>query len=369
LPAIFLWGAYFAAERRWKAVAALAVLAVLTIEQTPVLFFGLGLYLIGKLGWRTRRAWLIGAGVCAGAMLLWRLETRLIWSFPEGRPWDYWSVYFGRLAPSWGALLRRAGTEPLRLAGQIFFPLSNLRPLWNSLAATGGLCLVAPWEMLVWTVNFLPHLVSDPGHLYHDLRLQYAAYCVGPLWWAAALGTAKAYGWLERRKQSHWLLVLALLLGIRNLCGGSVVLLSGWDQAIFSEGPAVTAQVPAGAAVWAIEDVASWLSCRSFIKVLLHEYDGMFTARLFVPDYILISREWVDTADRDFRDRLLTFAAGAGYVKAAAGSELILLKHPSAPLPRQGGRPPSLDFPRPGPAADAYAQYLLAGGPAPHGQD
>lgn len=359
-PAVFLWGIYFATTRRWKIAAASALLAALTIEEAPVVFFGLGIYLWARLGWRTRRACLVGAGVCVGSMLLWWLETRIIWSFSEAQAFGSWKGTFGHLAATPGALLLRTVSDPVNLIRQLVWPLDKLRPAWGLLASTGGLCLLAPLELVVWLINYLPHFVAPPQSFYHDIRLQYVAYCIGPLWWSVSMGLASAYSWLERKRREPWLFVLVLLLGAWNIRHGSVVLQPAWRWGLFTEGPVLVERIPKEASVWAYEYAAPWVACRSFLKVLPPESNHVFTDRLFVPDYVFLPRSWTKAkfVDPAWRDRILTFLAGEGYTKAAERDSFVLLQHPRAPLPRDGGRPPSLDIPQPGPAAASYGLYL-----------
>ena len=354
LPALFLWGVWLAETGHWRAAAACAVAMALTIEQTPILFFGLGLYAIARWGRRDRRALLGGAGVCLGAALLWFLELRLIGSFPATAVRHGGS--FEHLAPTLPALLRRMAFEPLAVARAVMLPVSNLSPLWSLLASGGLLCLLAPWELMPALVNFLPNLLST-GY-YHDLRLHYSAYVVGPFWWAMVMGLAWAYGRLERRKRTSWLLIFALVVGARNIYVGPKVLLRDWSRSLFSEGPVLIAMIPPTASVWATEYLTPWLACRRSLKILPRSADEATLSSLFVPDYVLLDRTWVAGAEPQFRDKLLTFLSREGYVKAAERSLLVLLRHPHAPRADSDARPAPLTLPAADASAAPYAALL-----------
>ena len=360
-PALFLWGIYFAEAGRWKLATVCGLLLALTIEQSGLLFFGLGLFLIIKAGLRARRAWRVGAVVCAGAILLWYLEMRIIRSSAEGRIFNswYWNVYFGNLAPSPAGLCQRALTEPIALARQVFWPMSNLMPAWKLVLSTGFLCLLAPAELAAWAVTFLPHLVSNPGCYYHDLRLQYSAYATGPLWWALAAGVAWFCRKLEPTRFKALALVAMLGFGALNLGRSPGIFVPGWSDALQDEVPALAARIPSGASVWASEPAAPWVSCRKFLKIIPSNIDTpYFSRRQFVPDYILLERQLFERyMEPRSRDRLLTFLAREGYVKADEALFLILLKHPRAPLAQREGRPPALVIPEPAPDAASYRKY------------
>jgi uncharacterized membrane protein len=352
LPAFFLWGAYFVETGRWMAAGACALALALTIEQTPILFFGLGLYLILKMGPRTRRAWFTGAGVCFGSALLFYFEMKVMKSYPRGGVST--GGGFTRLAPSLPALIHRAFQEPLALAGQVIFPLTNLSPLWRVMISGGFLFLFSPLEFIPFAVNFLPNLLGD-GY-YHDLRLHYSAYVMGPFWWVVALGLAGAYRWLDRRKQSAWLLTFALLLGAFNLFEGPNVLLHSWNRSLFSEGPELIALIPPKASVWATEYISPWVSCRPFVWSVAQTD---FSSRLFVPDYVILDREWAGRTEAHYRDPILTFLAHEGYVKVSEFPSHVLLRHPRSPLANDDARPPVFVPPQPDPSAIAsYTKYL-----------
>ena len=362
-PAFCLWGLCFAEAGRWKAAAVCGLLLACTIEQSCVLFFGLGLYLIFKSGARPWRKRWVGAGVCAGALLLWYLEMRLIRSSPEGRTFNswYWGNYFGSLAPSPEALLKKAATQPAAFIRQVFWPPLKLASFWKLLLSTGGLCLLAPAELVSWAVTFLPHLVSNPDCYYHDLRLQYSAYVTGPLWWAMASGAAWLFHRLAPVRLHAVLLAVALGFGACNLTRLPPTFMPSWPAALQLEAPALADQIPPGASVWSYEFTAPLLACRDFLKIFPYDVgDRYFSSRSFVPDYILLGK-YMNSVHMDprSRDRFFTFLAREGYVKVDESSLLVLLKHPRAPLAPPGVRPPAVELPEPGPGAEAFGKSIV----------
>lgn len=268
---------------------------------------------------------------------------------------------FTHLAPTLPALARRIAHEPLAVARAVIFPLSNLRSLWELLASGGGLYFLSPLELMVWAVNFIPHLLSE-GY-YHDLRLHYSAYVMGPFWWATVLGLVRAQLWLAGKNKAYLLVVFSLLLGSYNLSRQSTVLLQGWNKTLFGEAPEILPLIPDEASVWAHEFISPRVACRPYVWAMLPGSD-FATPGLFVPDYVLLVREYVVTTppfkgQAESRERLMTFLAREKYSKVAERSSLILLRHPRAPLAQSGGRPPLFVAPTPDPqAAAAYALML-----------
>lgn len=363
-PAFLLWGLCFAEAGFWMPAALCGLLLVGTTEQAPVLGFGLGLWLAATASRRGGRGRWAGAAVCAGSVLLWCLEIWFIRSSAEGRTMNasYWGGYFGNMAQSPAALIWRVVTEPFSVLRQVAWPPANLGPMAKLLLSTGLLCLLAPAELAVWAVVTMPHLISNPGVFYHDLRLQYSAYVTGPLWWAMAMGAAWLYRNSGGRGTKSLLPLAALGFGALNFWSGPAVLVPGWPEMFVDEIPAAAARIPPEASVWAYDPAAPWVGCRAFLKIIPNNLEApSFAARSFVPDYVLLNRYMVshDMVARS-RERLLTFLAREGYAKVSESIAIVLLKHPRAPLATAGGRPPPLELPEPGPDAAAYWKYLDA---------
>jgi TPR repeat protein len=132
-----------------------------------------------------------------------------------------------------------------------------------------------------------------------------------------------------------------------------------WNHAEFDEVPELAALVPPDASLWTTEFVTAWFSARPYLKSLPHELnDPYFSGLCFTPDYVILEHGFPRIASPELRDRLLTFFAVEGYTKEAEYLQLVLLKHPRAPLARGGGPPPAFVLPPAAPMAAVYGAYL-----------
>jgi hypothetical protein len=322
LSVFFLWALVaFQAERKAAGIAAFAAMLA-TIEQACLAAIGLALYWI-------RKAPRYGASLLAGVLLLFGAELAYKYSFPESVDFRTFSMFWHGQTPS---------------------PL----PALKLLLSTGFLPLLAPWTLVPWAVNFLPNFLADPSDFYHRIVLQYAGYVIGPLWWSMAAGLAAALARLEARREKSWLLAGAAALGVLNLWNAPGVLLSGSNRDLFAEVPSLAAEVPGDAALWASEMTATPLSARGKLKALGLGLDHAFLRELFVPDYVLISRDWPSRAGPGDKERVLAFLSREGYVKASERRVLVLLRHPKAPLGA-----PALELPKEGDAKKAAAFAAL----------
>ena len=362
LPAVFLWGAYWFETGCLGAAAACGLLMLLTIEQTPVLFFGLGLYwLSSRRDERGRPRWAEGLAACALSLIVLGGELGLMAWLKSSCPHDGCrsGASFDQISATLTGVAWRALTEPLAVLRAVAWPLWKLKPLTSLLLSTGLVCLCAPLEMIPWAVNFAPHLLANPISFYHDLTSHYPAYVVGPLWWALAAGTAWAFARLSVKGQQAFVLIGALGVGALNLRVSPDILLADWSRTIADEVPALVAKIPPSASVWGQEYALPRLASRLYVKALPHDPgDSRFENGLFKPDYVLINRGWADTASPEIRDRLLAFLAHEGYAKIAEQLDGVLLKHPNAPLVGPEQRPAPLQLPEAGAGAAAFADYL-----------
>lgn len=354
----FLWAAVAAEAGRWRVAAVFVTLMLLTIEQSCLVLLGLGAYAFVRLGPSQKRAWQVGAAVCAAAVVLLALELKLRWSFPDASrfPSTTWAQ-FDNLGQGPREALATFLAHPLRTASVIFWPPARLIPLLRMCVSTGFFPALEPPLLIPWLVGSLPSLLAKTGD-YHELTLHYAAYVAGPLWWAAAAGVAWAYSMLSRRAWVSWLLPYVLLIGAVNLVWVTSPFWGGHSEGLFEEIPAVTGRIPQDATVWTYESASSWLAPRPFLKILPQPgYGDAFTAGLFVPDYVLIWRH-LPGIDPDYQARLWTFLAKEGYVKAGETVRSILFRHPRAPLARENGRPPATELPVPGLEAKKIAASI-----------
>ena len=347
-PSLFLWGIYFLEMEFWIAGGAFIFLLLLLTEVTPLLFFGMGLYLILKLGPRTKRAWSTGLGICAIAIFLEFLEIRLLRSFPE-------SGAFGNL----GLMSHFGSNSEAVTVGSLALRALHLRPTLDLLLSTGLTSFLAPVEMIPWVVNYSPTLLTDPQSELHNMTLHYSAYILGPLFWAMAVGLSNLHKRLSAKGLMGLTLAWAILVGACNLYRSPAWFSTPWPHQWFDELPLLASQIPGDASVWAVEYATPQLACRRFLKAIPQGDDLMFGRGLFVPDYVLMGRVPDNLTKPEFRVRMLTFLAREGYVKVGEFNVFVLLKNPRAPLTPPGGRPPPTELPLPGPQAGAYANYLL----------
>jgi uncharacterized membrane protein len=353
----FVWAIVAAELGNWRWASLGFVLMAMTIEQSCFAFLGLGLYLIGHLGIREKRAWLTGGAVCLVSVALFVLEMKLRWSLPDATrfPTTSWSL-FTNLGATPTAALSSFSAHPLQIAKTVAWPPARLQPLWVMFSSTGFLPLLQPAVLIPWAVNYIPNFLAVAGP-YHSLESHYSSYVIGPLWWAAMMGMIWAHSWLSRRGLAAWILIYALLVGMLNLRQSPRILAAGWNGSFYDEVPALAAKIPAEASVWSYEFAAPSLGCRPFIKILAGgDLNDIFTSHLFMPDYVLIWRE--ADIEAGYQARLWTFLAREGYTKVSETFDLILLKHPRAPLEKAGGDPPGLELPIPGKNAPAYGKYL-----------
>lgn len=358
LSAFFLWGVAFAERGRLACAAISFGIMLLCIEESCIVFFGLCLYYAATKWSSSRRSANLSCFGALAAVVLFALESRLRASYPESANFRGWEM-FRHLGPTPAAVLRSAITSPGRFLLDLVYPMSKLEPIWRLLASTGGIALLSPSTLAVFAVNFLPHFLASPADFYHQIVLQYAGYVVGPLWWSLAAGTAYAFAFLDRRGQSSWLVVFALVINFLDIRQQPAFLQPKMHQALFIDAPSLLPTIPKDASVWTIERAAGPLACRSFLKIIGQGLDVNFLGQLFKPDYIVISRDYPRTFEPAARASLLTFIGQEGYLKVAEGGQMIILRHPNAPLGDSTGKPPALSGPfNPGPMA-ARAEALL----------
>jgi len=356
LAAFFLWGILAAEARRWLLAAVFFLLMLLSVEQAPFTFFGLGLYLAFRSGLRDRKAWLFGAGVCLASALLFLVEMKVIRSHPESAEFLYWDN-FKNLGDSAQAVVTLALRAPWELAARVVWPLTNLEPLWRMLYSTGFFCVLASWQTLPWILTALPNLMADPASAYHQVLLHYPAYLIGPLWWAMAAGICASFGFARRKGWSALLLAWAFLIGGFNLRGAARALAPNSMRSYFESGPRMAARIPEDASLWASEYMTAWLAGRSHIKSLTRADDPAFRRRLFVPDYILFDKIWILQADPALRSSVAAFLKNERYLKVVEDAGTVLMKHPRAPLRDENGRPPPMALPPPRPGVDFNVQW------------
>lgn len=352
LAAFFLAGMALAELRRWLPAAAMFVLALMSSEQAPLAFLGLGPYLVLTLGPRRKRSWLIGCAVSAAAIAVFAGEMLITYSYPKGQRLRDWALVYGHLGATPLLSLKSMVLHPLSFVSNLVWPPEKLLPLWRLLYTTGFSCLASPLTAIPWAVNFMPNFMGAPGTHLHGLVLHYAAQTVGPVWWASAAGVAAAQGLLRRKRLEAWLLLWALLIGGVNLINAPWMLVRHWGRPLFEQGPKVLSRIPPDASLWASEFLTAPVGCRDFIKALPYTRQPWFERRLFLPDYIVFSKDWVVAGHADFRRSVAGVIKSEGYAKVVETEKIVLLRHPGAPLAPGGKRPPPLTLPAPDETVD-----------------
>ena len=351
----FVWALVCAETGSWRLASVAFVLMALSVEQSCIAFFGLGAYLVLRLG-ANRRAWLIGTAIVLASACLFCLELKLRFSFPTAAGFRGWEMY-SHWGPTPKAALASASAAPLQTLQLLFWPWARLKPAWDMRVSTGFLPLLTPASLVPWAINYLPGFLAGAGDIFHEGRLQYAGYFIGPLWWAAVLGLIKAHAWLARRQKAHWLLAFVLAAGAVNLSCGPDILLRKWASSYFSDGPRTAAAIPAEASLWAPQFMSSWVACRSFLQLLPGDDSR---GKAFLPDYVLLdlSGPWMSTAT-PARDSVMTFLARESYAVTQQTWPFVWLKHPRAPLARPGGVPTPIELPPPDASGSEYMKRLL----------
>ncbi|MBI5882270.1 MAG: DUF2079 domain-containing protein [Elusimicrobia bacterium] len=337
-----LWAAWLWLSGR-RGLSILLGLALFTPrEQTPFLFFGVGLFFLTRAWTLLRRdrsssiraAW-VGAALAICSALAWAFELLVIRSaqlaFPECAI-NYWAV-FKSLGGAQGAVLHRLLTSPwdiliamvhpfkkLGTAAEVFLPF-GLLPLFSGAAL---------WPVLT---TWAPHQLADYGtEGFHALNSQAGSILLGPLVVASASGVNRLLGLLGaagRRRLFACLLAVAGAGFFRN---------SGWQlppglipSAWPKTGPRALALIPKNAKVWSDEFFLPQLALRRYVKVLPRAYsENNFQVRLFAPDWVLLSAGWVRLAQPGVPDQVMEFLKTRGYQPVFREADLVVLASPEA---------------------------------------
>ena len=378
--ALMLWAMVFAArEQRWS-FGLLILLLIGCTEEMPLVFFGLGLYSILALGWRNKRSWAIGLGICAASLALLLLERaamRHLAGFEEagtGTGVFIREEHYRLLVPAdtpGDRILFEMARHPMRTLAGVFASRYNFYPTLRLVFYTGFFALLSPFRLLPFACAVAPHLLGtlqirpmgffDPiSGAFQGFGLRYGAIVWGPLFWAAAYGIAKAYRALARANRQGWLLVWVLLfagLGFRIANPG---LLDDWPRTSiwFDALPRLAAKIPADARVWTDEWALPMLSNRPWIDAI--GWDPQIPhGRLFRPDYVVYVKDLVRLARPPYGTQVLTYFARNGYEKVDEEGGLALLRSPK-PDPDPARVPEWIELPPPDDsAAAAYVRDVL----------
>ena len=127
-------------------------------------------------------------------------------------------------------------------------------------------------------------------------------------------------------------------MGGWGVCHTPRILIKDWLPHYFAEGPAAAAVVPPNASVWASEFMTPWLGCRSRIKVLGPTEDILLLRRSFMPDYIVLSKDWFPSAEAGLRQKIAALVVQESYERVLNSTNFIVFKHPHYRWPRVRAR-------------------------------
>ena len=351
LAPFLLWALVFMEYERWFLCIGFMALAATTREHFPFTLMGLGVYAIFRRGKPTLSSSLKGGALIAGAVLLFAMEMKLIFSFPDtlGYQRTSWDGYFHRyhFAGSghfqFAAFLLR---HPLSALIKTVSPFQQVVPVLSLILYAALFPLAAPLQFIPFSVAVLPQMMTEPSPL-HDMLFNYPSFVFGLLMFAAAHGIARVDRRLKNRGREEFLLLPVLLVcgfGFAN-SKNPIFPESEYMRTWFPSMPSITAQIPPNASLWADEYFATWTAARAQLKIIAGESSEMemqrlaFTSELFKPEFILTQSGRIVKIDAP-DSPLLLFLADNHYVRAAQAPGLILLRAPDYPHP--GGVSPGI---------------------------
>jgi len=257
---LLLAAIYFAEAGRPWLFAASVLLTLATREDAAIPVVGLGLWLAVS-----KRRWLWGAALAAGAFALIAVDTRWLMPYFRGAPYPHFGRYaqLGRSVPE---IVATVLLHPFRalgglLTGKRFVYLGALfAPLaFLPLLAPGALAGLAP-------ALFENLLAQDP--ILFDYRTQYQSFVLPFLF----LGAIAGYDRLALQRPGPWpkrVLVVAMMASL-VLSAGSVnnfAVERFWPKPEHRQAWEVMAQVPGGAAVSAHDRYVAHFSLRPLVFV------------------------------------------------------------------------------------------------------
>jgi len=270
---LLLAAIYFAEAGRPWLFAASVLLTLATREDAAIPVVGLGLWLAVS-----KRRWLWGAALAAGAFALIAVDTRWLMPYFRGAPYPHFGRYaqLGRSVPE---IVATVLLHPFRalgglLTGKRFVYLGALfTPLaFLPLLAPGALAGLAP-------ALFENLLAQDP--ILFDYRTQYQSFVLPFLF----LGAIAGYDRLALQRPGPWpkrVLVVAMMASL-VLSAGSVnnfAVERFWPKPEHRQAWDVMAQVPGGAAVSAHDRYIAHFSLRPLVFV--------FPVGLAKADHVLV---------------------------------------------------------------------------------
>jgi uncharacterized membrane protein len=317
---LLLAAIYFAeAERPWL-LAASVLLTLATREDAAIPVVGLGLWLA-----LSKRRWLWGAVLVAGAFALLAAETRWLIPYFRGAPYPHLGRYahLGRSVPD---IITTVLLHPFRVLGGLVTG-KRLVYLGALFAPLAFLPLLAPGALVGLAPALFENLLGQDPILF-DHRTQYQSFVL-PFLFAGAIA---GYDRLALRRPGPWpkpVLIVAmmasLVLSSRTVNNFSTERF--WPKLEHRQAWEVMAQVPDNAAVSAHDRYVAHLSLRPLVFVFPEGLDKADHLLIYALAYPWRSNpEVVMTREGD----TVTITKGAGgptyryQVVAARGPHLLL---------------------------------------------
>ncbi len=257
---LLLAAMYFAeAERPWL-LAASVFLTLATREDAAIAVVGLGLWLA-----LSKRRWIWGAVLAAGAFALLAADTRWLMPYFRGAPYPHLGRYahLGRSVPE---IVATVLLHPFRVLGGLVTG-KRLVYVGALFAPLAFLPLLAPGALLALAPALVENLLGQDPILF-DHRTQYQSFVL-PFLFAGAIA---GYDRLALRRPGPWpkrVLVVAmmasLVLSSRTVNNFSTERF--WPKLEHRQAWEVMGQVPAGAAVSAQDRYVAHLSLRPLVFV------------------------------------------------------------------------------------------------------
>ncbi len=210
---LFLFGLFLALEKRWWwAFAGCAALVLLIREDTGVVLFGVGFYLLAS-----RRFPRIGAAVCAASIGYILTVTNVIMPlFSEDISRRFMIEQFGHYVQGqeastldviWGMV-----TNPGQILSDIFTPFDRtLRYFLGQWLPLAFIPAIAPEAWLLTIFSFLKLFVRDDSTAL-SINLRYALTIVPGLFYGAILWWSRHPGTLRPTLKRFWILCISLSL-------------------------------------------------------------------------------------------------------------------------------------------------------------
>lgn len=350
LAPFLLWALVFMEYELWGWCVAFMALAATTREHFPFTLLALGVYAAFRRGRPTVSSSLTGAAIAAGAVLLFVVEMKLIFSFPDalGYQRSSWDGYFhrygfaGRDHLEFAAFLLR---HPLATVSKTILPFEQNAPILSLILFSALLPLAAPLQFIPFFIAVIPQMMTEPGPL-HDMLFNYPSLVFGLLMFAAAHGLARVLGMLEKRGWSEYLLIPVLVVSGFGFRGSKNPIMSGWQSDMFDSTSRFASLIPPNASLWTDEFLGAWVAARTQLKLASGYPDFNrpdFERKLFKPDYAAFQIGWL--VHNTSRAPILLYLADHHYVLAGGVPGIAVLKSPDDPRPGEISAPAALPVP------------------------